>query len=106
MYAHAYGLSRDYHLAKRHYDDALEMAGEAWAPVSLALLELKALQWWEARTGGKGGDPYEYAARVLAPTMTLLAPLLSLEYDTLLILALSVALGVVLVVRQRQQLPA
>ena len=39
-------------------DTALETAVEAWAPVNLALIELKALQWWEARTGGAVGDPY------------------------------------------------
>ena len=106
MYAHGLGLTRDYHLAKRHYDIALETAVEAWAPVTLALLELKALQWWESRTGGKMGDPYEYAAALIGPASVVLAPLATLEHDTLLILGLTVALGVVLLVRQRQQLGA
>ena len=104
MYAHGLGLSRDYHLAKRHYDIALETAVEAWAPVHLALLELNALQWWEARTGGSVGDPYEYAFHMIAPARGLFAPAAVLEHDTLLIVVLSAALGVVLVVRQRRQL--
>ena len=40
MYAHGLGLSRDFHLAKRHYDMAAESATEAYAPVKLAMLEL------------------------------------------------------------------
>ena len=101
MYAHGHGLTRDYHLAKRHYDLALETHLDAWAPVHLALLELKLLQWWEARTGGAHGDPYDYLAAAAAPSLDALA---TLEYDTLLILALSLTLGVVLLVRQRQNL--
>jgi SEL1 protein len=104
MYAHGLGLTRDYHLAKRHYDIALETAVEAWAPAQLALLELRSLQWWEARTGGSVGDPYEYLGRLLAPALALLGPLAALESDSLLILALSGTLGVVLLARQRQQL--
>jgi len=34
MYAHGLGLTRDYHLAKRHYDMAAETASDAWAPVN------------------------------------------------------------------------
>ena len=104
MYAHGLGLTKDYHLAKRHYDIALETALEAWAPVHLALLELKVLQWWEARTGGSMGDPYEYLATAFAPMISILGALAYFEADTLLILLLSVLLGVVLIIRQRQQL--
>ena len=104
MYAHGLGLAKDYHLAKRHYDIALETALEAWAPVHLALLELRILQWWEARTGGVGGDPYEYLGTYAAPMLSMLGPLAELEGDTLLILLLGALLGLVLVMRQRQQL--
>ena len=104
MYAHGLGLSRDYHLAKRHYDIALETAVEAWAPVNLAMLELKALIWWEERTGGGVGDPYEYGATMLAPAISMLEPLAELEYDTVLILVLAGMLAVILLVRQRREL--
>jgi SEL1 protein len=108
MYAHGLGLSRDYHLAKRHYDIAAEIATEAWAPVHLALLELKLLEWWEANTGGSYGNPYEYVASLLEPLVSAasaaLGPLAELESDTLLIMGLCAALGIVILVRQRQQL--
>lgn len=35
MHAHGLGLSRDFHLAKRHYDMALETASEAFVPVKV-----------------------------------------------------------------------
>ena len=105
MYAHGLGLARDYHLAKRHYDIAGETSPEAWAPVQLALLELRLLMWWEARMGAHAADPYEWLAASMGPAGSVLAPALaSLEADTLLILALCVALGFVLMLRQRQQL--
>lgn len=101
MYAHGLGLSRDYHLAKRHYDMAMETATEAWAPVQLALLELRFLQWWHKQTGGALGDPYEYFGGWLRPTAALLD---LFEADTILILVLCATLGAVLLARQRQQL--
>ena len=122
MYAHGLGLTRDYHLAKRHYDIAGETSAEAWAPVQLALLELRFLTWWEAHVGGGGsrggggeggggggGDgPYEALGAAFGPALGWVGPVLGslaeLEGDTLLIMALCVALGVVLVIRQRQQL--
>ena len=58
---------------------------------------------WEARTGGQLGDPYEYVLRMASPVLPFVAPLAELEQDTLLILALCFALGVVLLMRQRQQ---
>ena len=109
MYAHGLGLTRDYHLAKRHYDIAAETASEAWAPVSLAMLELKGLMWWEAQSGGAyGDDPYVYLRARTQPLRVLLAPALEalaeMESDTLLILVLCVALAFVVAARQRQQL--
>ena len=108
MYAHGLGLARDYHLAKRHYDLATETSTEAWAPVQLALLELKFFIWWEAQTGDTSADPYHYLAALARPASELLTsaagPLAGFEADTLLILGLCAALGVVLTIRQRQQL--
>jgi len=106
MYAHGLGLTRDYHLAKRHYDMALETATEAWGPVQLALLELKMLQWWQDSAGSTTADPYEYLRQWMPPLASELpAAASSLESDSALILALCGLLGVVLVMRQRQQLP-
>jgi len=102
MYTHGHGLSRDYHLAKRHYDQAMQASVEAWAPVRLALIELQLLLWWDAYTDGKGGDPYAALAALWGPPTDLAAAMPN--WDTLLILALSVAFGVVLLLRQRQTL--
>ena len=92
MYAHGEGVARDFHLAKRHYDMAAETSSEAAVPVALALLEMYARQLY----GGDGGGPRE----VLAESLGFLP-----EWDTLLILGLTVTLVGVLVA-QRQQLAA
>ena len=79
---------------------------QAWAPVALAMLEVRALQWWEARTGGELGEPHEWVRPVLEPLGAAAAYVRDeLDSDTLLILLLSMALGAVLYHRQRQQLP-
>ena len=69
------------------------------AQVQLALVELRFLQWWEARTGGSLGDPYEHAQALLSPAIGLLG---GVESDTWVILLLCALLAVVVVVRQRQ----
>ena len=108
MYTHGLGLSRDFHLAKRHYDMAMETSTDAWAPVQLALLELRLLQWWDERFGGALGTPYEYYGARLAPVTAPMRALLhqagGVGEDTWLILALCALLGAVLVARQRQGL--
>ncbi|MEC7113869.1 MAG: hypothetical protein VXW79_02790, partial [Bacteroidota bacterium] len=50
--------------------------------------------------GGGLGDPYEHLGALLAPATRLVEPLGAVESDTLLIMLLSVALGVVLLLRQ------
>jgi len=107
MYAHGLGLSRDFHLAKRHYDQAMQTSAEAWAPVRLALIELQLLMWWDTYTEGKGGDPYSRITGWLAADgevasldLASMAP----KWDTVLIIVLSIAFGVVLLMRQRQAL--
>ena len=71
--------------------------------MQLALLELQLLQAWESKTGAKMGDPLEFVGRWLAPLGVVMSSA-ELEWDSLLILALSLTLGAVLLVRQRQQL--
>ena len=44
MHQYGIGIPQDFHLAKRHYDQALQSAVEAWAPVRLALIELQVLE--------------------------------------------------------------
>jgi SEL1 protein len=95
MYAHGLGLSRDYHLAKRHYDMASEAVPEAYPAVKLAMMELRLMQAWDERYGGKEGV-YDYLARA-GPSAETLA--LVQQGDTLLILGLTLLLGVVLSLR-------
>jgi SEL1 protein len=46
-------VSQDFHMAKRYYDLALEMNKEAYLPVKLALVKLRARSWWNGVSGGK-----------------------------------------------------
>ena len=52
MYEHGIGVPQDFHLAKRHYDLALEINSEAYVPVTLSLMKLHAKSLWYALTGG------------------------------------------------------
>jgi SEL1 protein len=47
MYQQGYGLEKDYHLAKRYYDLAAETSGEANVPVTLALMNLNVLYYFD-----------------------------------------------------------
>ncbi|KAK8162358.1 hypothetical protein BKA80DRAFT_88658 [Phyllosticta citrichinensis] len=53
MHENGIGLDQDYHLAKRFYDQALETNREAYLPVTLALLKLRARSWWNTITHGR-----------------------------------------------------
>lgn len=48
-------MIQDFHLAKRHYDLALETNSEAYLPVTLSLTKLYARSLWHTLTGGKDG---------------------------------------------------
>lgn len=53
---HEYGVGhveKDFHMAKRYYDLALEQNKEAYLPVKLALLRLRVRSWWNRVSGGK-----------------------------------------------------
>jgi SEL1 protein len=52
MHEHGVGLDQDYHLAKRHYDAALATNDEAYLPVTLSLLKLRAKSAWNTLTHG------------------------------------------------------
>jgi SEL1 protein len=53
MHENGIGLEQDFHLAKRHYDWALEVNREAYLPVSLSLLKLRARSYWNLITNGR-----------------------------------------------------
>ncbi|KAF8201015.1 hypothetical protein BJ912DRAFT_1054465 [Pholiota molesta] len=55
MYENGIGVPQDFHLAKRHYDSALETNSEAYLPVILSLGKLYARSIWHTLTGGTGG---------------------------------------------------
>ena len=46
-------VSQDFYMAKRYYDLAYEVNKEAYLPVKLALLKLRARSWWNGVSGGK-----------------------------------------------------
>lgn len=55
MYENGKGVPMDFHLAKRHYDLALETNSEAYLPVTLALIKLHVKSLYYILTGGPEG---------------------------------------------------
>ncbi|PPQ88450.1 hypothetical protein CVT25_011576 [Psilocybe cyanescens] len=55
MYENGVGVPQDFHLAKRHYDLALETNSEAYLPVILSLGKLYMRSIWHTLMGGQGG---------------------------------------------------
>lgn len=53
MHENGVGLDQDFHLAKRYYDSALETNEEAYLPVTLSLLKLRARSAWNTFTHGR-----------------------------------------------------
>ncbi|KAK4144360.1 uncharacterized protein C8A04DRAFT_27814 [Dichotomopilus funicola] len=53
MHEHGVGLDQDYHLAKRFYDAAQATNQEAYLPVALSLLKLRAKSAWNTLTHGR-----------------------------------------------------
>ncbi|KAI9853097.1 MAG: ERAD-associated protein [Thelocarpon superellum] len=53
MHENGVGVEQDFHLAKRFYDQALETNEEAYLPVSLSLLKLRARSFWNTITNGR-----------------------------------------------------
>ncbi|KAL1589840.1 hypothetical protein WHR41_01754 [Cladosporium halotolerans] len=58
MHENGVGIDQDFHLAKRFYDQALEINQEAYLPVKLSLWKLRWRSWWNTVTRGgiKGID--------------------------------------------------
>ncbi|KAK1230477.1 ERAD-associated protein [Marasmius sp. AFHP31] len=55
MYENGIGVAQDFHLAKRHYDQALDTNTEAYLPVLLSLTRLYMKSFWHTLMGGEGG---------------------------------------------------
>ncbi|KAI0160823.1 hypothetical protein GGR57DRAFT_456355 [Xylariaceae sp. FL1272] len=53
MHENGVGLTQDFHLAKRYYDQAKETNEEAYLPVTLSLYKLRARSAWNTFTRGK-----------------------------------------------------
>ncbi|KAI9837069.1 MAG: hypothetical protein M1819_000718 [Sarea resinae] len=53
MHENGIGVEQDFHLAKRFYDQALESSPEAYLPVKLSLLKLRARSFWNTITNGQ-----------------------------------------------------
>ncbi|KAF3764400.1 HCP-like protein [Cryphonectria parasitica EP155] len=53
MHENGVGLDQDFHLAKRYYDLALATNEEAYLPVKLSLLKLRARSYWNTFTHGR-----------------------------------------------------
>jgi SEL1 protein len=55
MYENGVGVPQDFHLAKRHYDMALETNAEAYLPATISLIKLHLRSIWHTLMGGKNG---------------------------------------------------
>ncbi|KAA8910775.1 hypothetical protein FN846DRAFT_508504 [Sphaerosporella brunnea] len=66
MHENGVGVSQDFHLAKRYYDQAFETNPEAYLPVTLSLLKLRLRAFWNIITHGgvKGIGPEPKKKRV------------------------------------------
>jgi SEL1 protein len=53
MHEHGLAVTQDFHMAKRYYDRALETSPEAYLPVKLALIKLRARSYWNTLIRGK-----------------------------------------------------
>lgn len=53
MHENGIAVEQDFHMAKRYYDLALETNLEAYLPVKLALIKLRARSYWNTFTRGK-----------------------------------------------------
>jgi SEL1 protein len=55
MYENGVGVPQDFHLAKRHYDGALETNAEAYIPILISLGKLYIKSIWHTLNGGENG---------------------------------------------------
>ncbi|KAG2194389.1 hypothetical protein INT47_006704 [Mucor saturninus] len=55
MYENGIGVAKDFHLAKRSYDQALNTDQDAYLPVKLSLIKMYVKYYWEWMTGHEVG---------------------------------------------------
>ncbi|KAI7866666.1 hypothetical protein BDF14DRAFT_1727995 [Spinellus fusiger] len=63
MYENGIGVSKDFHLAKRSYDNALATNPDAYLPVKLSLSKLYLRYYWEWLTGEDVGEGLQEASK-------------------------------------------
>lgn len=63
MHENGIGIEQDFHLAKRYYDQALDTNVEAYLPVTLALMRLRARSAWNTLTRGKVNSIHDDAGK-------------------------------------------
>lgn len=75
MHENGIGIDQDFHLAKRHYDQALETnPREAYLPVVLALYKLRFRSWWNTVTNGNVKSIQEEPGKLLLTYSPFLTP--------------------------------
>ncbi|KAG1076539.1 hypothetical protein G6F42_025464 [Rhizopus arrhizus] len=62
MYERGIGVAKDFHLAKRAYDQALNIDQDAYLPVKLSLIKMYAKYYWEWITGHEVGPALQSGA--------------------------------------------
>lgn len=70
MHENGIGVTQDYHLAKRFYDQALAINEEAYLPVTLSLLRLRLKSAWNTFTDGPIHSIQEEPSTCLHPYAT------------------------------------
>lgn len=68
MHENGVGLTQDFHLAKRYYDQALEVNDEAYLPVTLSLLKLRMRSAWNTLTNGRINSIRDEPGKILINT--------------------------------------
>jgi len=79
-YMHENGLSipKDFHLAKRYYDQAATHSDKAWVPVQIALVHLHIRMWYDEYA--LNGDLMVYGYKIEDILLTVLVGLLTLLF--------------------------
>ncbi|KAK9763212.1 ERAD-associated protein [Basidiobolus ranarum] len=65
MYENGIGVPKDFHLAKRSYDNSLSQNPDAYLPVTLSLIKLSAKYAWSYLTGDSVGGEFYFGSAPL-----------------------------------------
>jgi len=83
MHENGIGVEQDFHLAKRMYDQALETNLEAYLPVTLALLKLRARSYWNTITHGRVNSIHDEPGKTFGPCFVVRNHSISLTHHCL-----------------------